>query len=102
MKTKFLKSLSVIAIAAVLALNVTVVLDDNSSSNLNWDFMGKILADGTSGSGTKPEKKVYKKKDPEVSCTMSNGEEGDKYDCISSTTYVDGARTCTTSGCFNY
>ena len=34
----------------MLALNVTVVLDDNATSYLNFDVIGKILADETSGS----------------------------------------------------
>ena len=52
MKKKFFNALSVLAIAAVLALNVTVVLDDNATSYLKWDVIGKILADPTSGSGS--------------------------------------------------
>lgn len=44
MKKKFLKTLSALAIAAVLALNVTVVLDDNATSYLEFGAIGKILA----------------------------------------------------------
>ena len=52
MKKKFFNALSALVIAAVLALNVTVVLDDNATSYLKWDVIGKIFADGTSGSGS--------------------------------------------------
>ncbi len=36
----------------MLALNVSVVTDANTSSFLKWDAIGKLLADGTSSSSS--------------------------------------------------
>ncbi len=52
MKKKVFNTLGVLAVAAILTLNVSVVASDGSSSILTWDLIGKILAQtsGTSGS----------------------------------------------------
>ena len=53
MRKKVFKALSALGIAAVLALNVTVVLDDNASSYVKFGMIGQIFASGTgSGSGS--------------------------------------------------
>lgn len=56
MKKKVFKVFGALAIAAILALNVSVVMD-SSSSVLKWDLVGKILAfdPGSSGAGSSGE-----------------------------------------------
>lgn len=77
MRKKFFKTLSALAIAAVLALNVTVVLDDNAASYLKFDTLGKILAQTTtSGSGSGSGSTKYK----------TPGQEGAKMPKAQSTT----------------
>ncbi len=49
-----ISSLSTLAIAAVLVLNVTVVLDDGAASYLEFGVIGRILADGTGESDCLP------------------------------------------------
>nr|WP_319398810.1 hypothetical protein [uncultured Carboxylicivirga sp.] len=44
MKKKVFNAFGLLAIAAILTLNVNVVLDGSSSSHLQWNVMGKILA----------------------------------------------------------
>ncbi|MBN1467081.1 MAG: hypothetical protein JXL97_05490, partial [Bacteroidales bacterium] len=47
---KVFKAFGVLAIIAILALNVSVVLDGSSDSILKWDVVGEILAVTNSGS----------------------------------------------------
>ncbi|GAO30507.1 hypothetical protein [Geofilum rubicundum] len=52
MKKKFFNGVSTLAIVAIVALNVHVVTSEQTPAFLKWDVIGKILADGTSGSGS--------------------------------------------------
>jgi uncharacterized membrane protein YgcG len=52
MKKKFFNAVSTLAIAAIVALNVHVVTSEQTPAFLKWDVIGKIFADGTSGSGS--------------------------------------------------
>ena len=52
MKKKLLNAVSTLAIAAIVALNVHVVTSEQTPAFLKWDVVGKILAIGTSGSGS--------------------------------------------------
>ncbi len=59
MKKKFFKALSACTIVIVLALNVTVVLDDNATSYLKFDMIGQLLAGGYSGSSSYSAPSTY-------------------------------------------
>ncbi len=52
MKKKIFNAIFTLAIAAIVALNVHVVTSEQTPAFLKWDVVGKILADGTSGSGS--------------------------------------------------
>jgi len=54
-RKKILNMVTTLAITAIVALNVHVVTNEQTPAFLKWDVVGKILADGTSGSGVTPK-----------------------------------------------
>ncbi|HLW06597.1 MAG TPA: hypothetical protein VKY45_03475 [Marinilabiliaceae bacterium] len=82
MKKKLLNAVSTLAIAAIVALNVHVVTSEQTPAFLKWDVIGKILADGTSGSGSGTPRWVWKVSKKDVPCPTNPGKTGDKLTCV--------------------